>query len=56
MKYMIFIETLKLDRIIHTSQNKNREFFSLFVYICVNGMVFSSVFIYKDDSRLLQDI
>ena len=44
---------LPTDKIIHTSQDKSREFFFLFTYICANNIVFLFVFIYKGDSGLL---
>ena len=47
---------LESDRIIHTSQDENKEFFSLLTYICVDNIAFPPAFIYKGDFRLLQDI
>ena len=53
MKYVIFVKVLKSDRITYTSQNKSKKFLSLLVYICVNNITLSPIFIYKDNSGLL---
>ena len=56
MKYVVSVEVLESDRITHVSQDKNREFFSLFIYIYADNIVFLFIFIYKNNSGLLQDI
>ena len=50
---MISVEVLESGRIIHASQDRNKEFFFLFVYIYTDNTAFLSTFIYKNDSRLL---
>ena len=49
----MFIEVLKLDKITYVSQDGNREFFFLFIYICADNITLPFVFIYKNDSGLL---
>ena len=56
MKYVMSVEILESDRITYASQNGNREFFSLFIYICINNIALPSALIYKNNSKLLQDI
>ena len=50
------MEVLESDRIIHMSQDRNREFFFLFICICADNTALLSTFIYKDNSGSLQDI
>ena len=53
---MMFMEVLKSSKITHTNQDENREFLFFLIYIYVNNMVFLSIFVYKGDFGLLQDI
>ena len=46
-------KNLFFRRITHVSQNGNKEFISLFIYIYADESVFSLIFIYKGDSRTL---
>ena len=51
---MISVKALKSGRIIHVSQDRNREFFFLFIYIYVDDTILSFILIYKNDSKSLQ--
>ena len=52
-QHVMPVEALKSGRITYISQDGNREFISLLVYICADGLILPPALIYSKKSETL---